>query len=220
MVTSEKLRIDLKTRLESFLALHFELERFEREQVCLKVITHYTEPHRKYHDLHHIAHCLWELDRCAVTSESKALIELAIWFHDVVYQTKSKTNEEDSAELLMKCLTSAPMDLDKVRTMILASKHLLGGSTGDADTDLFLDIDLCILGQSRSDYLTYQRNIRAEYADIKPWLFYVGRKRVLKHFDKSEIFRTEAFRQKYEAAAHANLKEELSQTKYRWIFWE
>ncbi|RYZ69885.1 MAG: hypothetical protein EOP05_14145 [Proteobacteria bacterium] len=87
-------------------------------------------------------------------------------------------------------------------------------------TDLFLDIDLAILGQPQPNYSAYQRNVREEYADIKTWRFLIGRKRVLKHFDKSEIFRTEAFKQKYEQAAHQNLKEELSQTKYAWIFWE
>lgn len=62
----------------------------------------YTEPHRHYHNLNHIARMF------QTAAEQK--IELsemqiwAIWFHDIIYEVGANDNEERSAEVVGKRL--------------------------------------------------------------------------------------------------------------------
>lgn len=59
----------------------------------------YSEPHRHYHNFHHIADSLAEFDRARHLAREPLAVELAIWFHDTVYDTRAGNNEEQSAEL-------------------------------------------------------------------------------------------------------------------------
>src|SRR5512138_1006779 len=63
----------------------------------------YAEPHRKYHGMHHIENLLQRLDMLTPFSrpgfDRFLEAEVAIWFHDAVYDIRSKQNEETSALL-------------------------------------------------------------------------------------------------------------------------
>ena len=63
----------------------------------------YSEEHRFYHTLRHIASLLTmsaEAMKCDPPKlSSPDTVDWAILYHDVVYDAKSKTNEEDSADL-------------------------------------------------------------------------------------------------------------------------
>src|SRR5947207_15951860 len=54
---------------------------------------------RYYHGIGHIRECLRELDSVRDSADDPRALELAIWFHDVVYDGRRKDNEERSAEL-------------------------------------------------------------------------------------------------------------------------
>jgi predicted metal-dependent HD superfamily phosphohydrolase len=41
--------------------------------------------------------------KAGVTLTDPAAVEWAVWFHDIVYEPSSKSNEADSAELAGKC---------------------------------------------------------------------------------------------------------------------
>lgn len=45
----------------------------------------YTEPQRHYHTLRHLDEMLLLLDARAANVDNKIVIELAVWFHDCVY---------------------------------------------------------------------------------------------------------------------------------------
>lgn len=55
----------------------------------------YTEPHRHYHTLNHVHAMLGALDGIAgsigLDFGRLDLIEMAIWFHDIVYDPRSST---------------------------------------------------------------------------------------------------------------------------------
>lgn len=89
--------------------LHFSSERFTRctsgigikncdPAVFARLTTAYSEPVRHYHTLAHITDSLYEFDRLIGLAEAPHEIEMAIWFHDAVYDPKAHDNEERSAE--------------------------------------------------------------------------------------------------------------------------
>src|SRR5512138_1089411 len=59
----------------------------------------YSETHRHYHTVEHIDHCLRELDAEISLAREPAEVELALWFHDAVYNSHRSDNEQKSAEL-------------------------------------------------------------------------------------------------------------------------
>lgn len=183
------------------------------------LIQHYSQPNRKYHNMAHIAHCLEEFDQIKESLDNPDLVEVAIWFHDAVYDPKNKDNEEKSAELAYKTLKHRDLSesfAQKVKEMIINSDH--SGEVGDNDTKYLLDIDLAILGKPSDQFDEYEREIRDEYSDfIKEFSreeFIDERKRLLSNFlnraSESSIYRTEEFREKYESHRIKNLKTSLN----------
>src|SRR6188508_2389895 len=70
----------------------------------------YTEPHRHYHNPRHISECLAEYDSSRHLAVQPVAVELAIWFHDAIYDTHAADNEEQSAWLADQCLAEAGSD--------------------------------------------------------------------------------------------------------------
>ena len=162
----------------------------------------YAEPHRHYHTLEHIEHCLREFDP-ALAADPEA-VELAIWFHDAVYDTRRSDNEEKSAALLLELMP----DAKRAAAMILVTKHHKASTPDEA---LLVDVDLAILGQPREAFDRYEKQIREEYAWVPSLIFRAKRASILRGFlDRPFIYGTEAFRAKYEEAARANLLRSLA----------
>ena len=117
---------------------------------------------RHYHTLAHLDSCLLELDGARELALRPAEVELALWFHDAVYRSWRRDNEARSADLAVTLLRAAPAEtVDRIRQMILATKHDDTGFSGD--TALVIDIDLSILGASPALYSSFEKAIRREY---------------------------------------------------------
>jgi predicted metal-dependent HD superfamily phosphohydrolase len=135
-------------------------------------------------------------------------IEFAIWYHDSVYKSRNKENEEESA-YTFSCATLFIMRehrnlSEKVIRMILATKH--GEIPSDPDTQLLCDLDLAILGQTDEVFDKYEEDIRIEYGWVPEADFRAGRRKILQSFlDRPSIYSTVHFRDKYELAARRNL---------------
>jgi predicted metal-dependent HD superfamily phosphohydrolase len=68
---------------------------------------HYTEPNRAYHNFSHIAAMLRHLAQSPLTVHDEAVLKLAIWFHDLIYDPKAKDNEVRSAALAVQWMQQA-----------------------------------------------------------------------------------------------------------------
>ncbi|WP_309382240.1 HD domain-containing protein [Cerasicoccus frondis] len=174
-----------------------------------EVAAAYGQPHRAYHNLEHIEHCLRLLDEHRSLAESPDVVELAIWFHDFYYDTRAKDNEARSADLARECLgQSAGCLASQVASLILATQHTGEALSGDAA--LMVDIDLAILGSSVDAYNAYVAKIRQEYNWVEPDAYREGRSGVLRGFLKrSRIYQSGAF-DGVERQARQNIERELA----------
>ncbi len=167
----------------------------------------YGEPHRAYHTLRHIEHCLEEFEPVRHEAQDKVAVELAIWFHDAVYDTHRRDNEERSAALAEGLAAAAGLDPDLARhagDLIRISTHRKPASA--PDSRLFADIDLAILGQPPEVFSEYELHVRREYAWVPEEQFRSLRAEILETFlDRFSIYMTDPFREKYEKQARANL---------------
>src|SRR4051794_22476684 len=64
-----------------------------------RLVAAYSEPHRHYHNLEHIAEMLRVVDRLSKFAADPDAVRLAVWFHDAVYDPRAKDNEKLSAIL-------------------------------------------------------------------------------------------------------------------------
>ncbi len=175
-----------------------------------KLIAHYSEPHRAYHNGCHIAECLREFDLATHLTREPAAVEAAIWFHDAIYNPQASDNEERSAELARQYLFAIgakTVFADSVATHILATKTHTAESN---DSGVMLDIDLSILGQCEERFLEYEAAIRQEYAWVRDDIFREKRSEILTKFlQRPRLYVTDFFFVRYEKQARLNLEKSV-----------
>jgi predicted metal-dependent HD superfamily phosphohydrolase len=185
-----------------------------RADVFDQLYAAYTAPDRHYHDIRHIEHCLREFDAVRSLADNPRAIELAIWFHDVIYDGRRQDNEEKSADFGEVHLRElgAPADLCRdVRELILLTRHDRTPPT--VDGKLIVDIDLSSLGIAPEAFDANGESIRREYPHVTDADFRRGRAAQLGRFlDRPLIYYTDHFRDRYERAARANLCRTLAQS--------
>jgi len=173
-----------------------------------RLVALYSEPQRHYHTLLHIEDCLGEFDRAKQLATDPAAVELAIWFHDAVYDPRAADNEERSAELAKDWLSDVHASdalTDSVGRLVLATKN--HEASLHADAALLVDVDLSILGKPPGQFWQYERQIREEYAWVEKPVFAAKRAEILRRFlARERIYQTEIFFHRMEAQARANLQ--------------
>lgn len=178
---------------------------------------HYAEPHRYYHSARHIAECLAAFDPASHLAKQPVAVELALWFHDAIYDTHAADNEEQSAVLAERCLQEAGADSDlrsAVSDLVLATKA--HDVSRQEDAPLLVDIDLSILGADETRFFEYESQIRREYAWVPDALFSEKRAEILQRFlDRGKIYQTKHFFETHEDRARANLHASMSRLRNR-----
>jgi predicted metal-dependent HD superfamily phosphohydrolase len=104
------------------------------DRIYEDLLRRYAEPHRAYHNLQHISECEEQLAAARHLCSHAGEVAIAIWFHDAVYETHAADNEKRSAELASMALLDAgasPEVTSRVRTLILATTHLVTPEPGD-----------------------------------------------------------------------------------------
>ena len=173
------------------------------------IILLYSEQHRFYHTISHINNRLDLLEKHAAICNDLNAIEFAIWYHDIVYDPKSKENEEKSADIFMRDWFFLPFEFKyRVRKLIMATKY---DTINDDDFDLSLiqDIDLQILGSDWKTYDQYRCNVRKEFGFIDNKAYSAGRTAFLNKMLARQIYATPIFRRLYEVQAIKNINQEI-----------
>ena len=180
------------------------------------IVHNYSHNSRAYHNLDHIKSMLSGMEKFRDELSDPEILEISIWFHDIVYKAGRSDNEKKSAECANKFLRAAgiePQRIDRCYRQIMSTQtHELAEDTCDFDEKLLLDLDLEVLSRDWEAYLLYTQQIRKEYKKY-PWFLYKkGRIKVLSHFlDKMQIYYTEIFQLSEEKIAKSNIKRELAQ---------
>lgn len=186
------------------------------EPLLQRLLDAYREPQRRYHTLQHLAECLAHLGPVRDLARSAGEVELALWFHDAVYDVRGHDNEARSAawardELLAAGLADAA---GRVHDLVMATRHAARPETPDAT--LLVDIDLAILGVPAERFAQYEAQIRSEYAWVEEATFRSRRREVLTGFlARPTIYGTAHFQALLEAAARANLQRSIERLEAR-----
>lgn len=195
---------------------HLLLDQFRIDGQCREtysaLLKAYQQKHRHYHNLQHISDCLTHLDIVREQCNFPAETELALWFHDAIYRTRSTTNERDSAKWADNFLRAGGIEEEirqRVFSYIMATCHQV--PVGENDAKLIADIDLAILGQPAARYDQFEKQIRREYRWVPRPLFRRKRREVLQSFlERDSIYSTDFFVNRYENPARGNLRRAIS----------
>jgi predicted metal-dependent HD superfamily phosphohydrolase len=175
------------------------------------LIGRWAEPHRRYHDLAHLQAVLEAVDALAAHATDPVAVELAAWYHDVVY-AGAPDDEENSARAAETELAGLGLPDELVaevaRLVRLTATH--DPDPDDRNGAALCDADLTILATDPAAYARYVAAVRAEYADVPDDAFRAGRAAILQRLlDGPALFRTPTGREYWETSARANLQAEL-----------
>lgn len=176
-----------------------------------EIVAAYGAPERHYHALRHVGAGLSVLDESRELAGNADEVELALWLHDVVYDSHASDNEERSAAWAGALLRDGGGEghAPAVERLILATRHRDEPDTGDAA--LIRDIDLAILAAPPEQFDRYERAIRAEYAWVADGDFRRARAELLRSFlARARLYLTPQLRDRFDARARANLRRSLS----------
>ncbi|HFC30742.1 MAG TPA: hypothetical protein ENJ44_06850 [Oceanospirillales bacterium] len=171
------------------------------------LIKAYAEKQRHYHTFEHILACFKHLDKIKHLTEYAHEVELALWFHDAVYQPYQKNNELKSANWVKQFLINNKGNTESCeRIFNLIMVTLNHNNCISNDEKFMVDIDLTILGSSTDIYNQFEQNIRKEYRFVPYFLYRKKRKQVLSHFLKqTSIYQNDYFYTLFEQRARYNL---------------
>lgn len=172
-----------------------------------EVMGRYGEPQRRYHTARHLEECFAELDAVRGDAERPAEVELALWFHDAIYEPRRNDNEERSAEWARGVLARAGVGSevgDRVAALIMATRH--AATPVGADAGVLVDVDLAILGAPAARFDEYERDVREEYSWVPDLVFRRERRKILQRMlARPRLFSTSRLYELYEQRARANL---------------
>src|SRR5688500_9064894 len=176
------------------------------------VIGAWSEPHRTYHGLAHLAAVLGLVGELSGAASDPAAVALAGWYHDIAYDPERDDNEQVSADRARAGLRGLvpPDRVDEVaRLVLLTAGH--DAQPGDANGAVLCDADLAVLAGPPDAYVAYASAIRAEYGHLSDADFTAGRIAVRERLlALPALYRLPDAEERWTATAPANLRAELA----------
>jgi predicted metal-dependent HD superfamily phosphohydrolase len=181
------------------------------------VVGAWTEPHRRYHDLAHLAAVLGIVDQLAGAADDPAAVRLAAWYHDVAYDPKRSDNEAVSAaraRIGLLGLVDEATVAEVERLVLLTAGH--DPAPGDANGAVLCDADLAVLAGPPEAYAAYASSVREEYGHLSDEEFTAGRTAVLEQLlALPALYRLPQVAGQLTARARANMTAELNLLRSR-----
>ena len=175
--------------------------------VLEQLLARYEEKHRAYHTLQHLTECLSMREKLGRECTAPAEVDLALFFHDAIYEPMRSDNEAQSAAWLDYVATGAglaPDVRDRLRALVRVTRH--DGAPATGDEAVLVDTDLAILGASEDRFDEYDRQVRIEYRRVPGFLYRRKRREVLQSFlERDELYSCIAYRDALEVQARLNL---------------
>ena len=168
----------------------------------------YGEPHRRYHAAAHIDHCLRQFDLAAGAMDEPDAVEMALWFHDAIYDIPGDENELLSAELFAARTEGRGPEAfrSKVYRLVMATAHIRT-SPETLDESFVVDIDLSSFGRSWEEFVDDSRAVRAEHPHVPDAEFHPRQRKFLESLvARPTLYSTEFFRTRLEARARNNIE--------------
>ena len=179
-------------------------------QVYYEITRAYAAPGRHYHTPRHINHCLHQLDTAAWTMDNPDQVEMALWFHDVVYNPKGRDNEGRSLDYFLALASELPGAYrQSVGELILATAH--PNEPTVSDQRFVVDIDLSSFGLPWPDFLRDSRDVRAEFPHLPDAQFMLGQGAFLHCLlGREKFYLTSFFQERLEQRARSNIARYLA----------
>lgn len=185
------------------------------EAVYEELVQYYSEPQRAYHTPAHVAHCLRQLDLARAHVPDPDAVEMALWFHDAIYEPGAPDNELNSAELFLS-RAGAEADAElcrKVYDLVLGTVHR-GDPPADPDGQYVVDIDLSGFGLPWEDFRRDSEAVREEFAGVPDEEFFRGHVGFLRSLvERPRFYSTRFFRERYETQARENIRRYIDELR-------
>ncbi|MGR3983936.1 MAG: hypothetical protein OD817_01565 [Gammaproteobacteria bacterium] len=182
--------------------------------VFAELAERYAEPHRHYHTAAHIDECLARMDLATASAApfDADRVELAIWFHDVIYTAGAFDNEARSAGWFAAKAEAAGCSENSSEHVM---RHILDTAHREpprnADAKLVVDVDLSGMGMDAEAFWRDGRNIRKESADLSDAEFSRRQGIFLRQLvSRKRIYSTPFFYVRCEAPARRNIQSALA----------
>ncbi len=179
----------------------------DSSEIHQRLLDGYREPQRHYHTLAHIEQCLGMFDQCRSLASNPDALELAVWFHDVIFEPGKSDNEKRSAQLYLQFSNEVQDETTRglVDRLIMATLHD-GSSLTDSDAMYMVDIDLSSFGLSWEEFLQDSQNLRLESAELSDAEYY-RRKTDFQNWllARERFYLSDYFAERLETRARENL---------------
>ncbi|MGV0107760.1 HD domain-containing protein [Nostoc sp. DSM 114160] len=190
----------------------FGVDQVAAEKAFNLLVEAYSTPGRYYHTLKHIDRVLSTIEILQGYANNLAAVQLAAWFHDVVYDTEAKDNEERSADYAFELLNNLgiPESIIITVTRLILNTKNHQAAVNDYDSQVLVDADLAILATNPVDYKEYAHAIRQEYGWVAEADYITGRQKILERFlQRSRIYLTPLMSEFAEPSARGNIQAEI-----------
>ncbi len=190
---------------------YFEITEESGRNLFDYILQPYQESGRHYHTLNHVYSLLLLIDKQELSADNRITLIITAFFHDIVYITGSSENETSSSDFMNNCFINQEITHPVVTAAAKIILDTQNHNSKDPLSQLFLDMDLSILGTDEKTYETYSKQVRQEFINTPFLLYRIGRKSFIKStLERSSIFYTKYFVDNYEEQAIKNLKNELN----------